>query len=222
MNKHIQNNPELERIIKSGNKEELINYLSSNPKLAELMLNDIANLNKTPSEKYRLDAIDKIYDDKDFIGAIELINTGLELNDKEYEHDWYKLRSQCQIELMNHTDALVDINKAIQSIIQHSPAEYGRICEYIDSRSEIKLLLRDIEGAKKDKLEALNVITTGIQFLRQNSSDDYGTLSAYLYSRSEIKTFLQDFEGAKHDKILSEEYELKFKSLNPDCDDLPF
>lgn len=153
MEHHINNNPELAKIIQSGDKEALIKYLQQNKDLAASMLADLANFSK-PAEKYIRNAIDKIHDDEDFLGAIQIINEGLTLNDKKNEHFLFKLRAECQLELMNYNDALNDINKGIQSLKQNRPDDYYEFSTFLNYRAEIKQLLRDIEGAKQDRLLA--------------------------------------------------------------------
>jgi len=145
----IQNNPELLKIIQSGNKSELIKYLTNNPNLASSLLSDIASLNE-PAKKIKLAAIDKMFDEQDYVGAITIINKGLQLKDKINERFLYSLRSECNIELLNYTDALIDINSAIQSLKQNDGDDYYQFSKFLKDRSEIKKLLNDPIGANQD------------------------------------------------------------------------
>jgi hypothetical protein len=151
MEQIFQNNPELFNIIQSSSKSELIKYLTNNPNLASSILSDIASLDE-PAKKIKQEAIDKMFDEQDYVGAITIINKGLELKDKINERFLYSLRSECNIELLNYTNALTDINSAIQSLKQNDADDYYQFSKFLKDRSEIKKLLNDPFGANQDVL----------------------------------------------------------------------
>lgn len=148
MDQIFQNNPELLKIIQSGNTSELKKILTNYPNLASSIINDIASFDE-PAKKLKLAAIDKMFDEQDYVGAITIINKGLELKDKINERFLYSLRSECNIQLLNYT-ALNDINSAIQSLKQNDSDDYYQFSEFLKNRSEIKKLLNDELGANQD------------------------------------------------------------------------
>lgn len=149
----ITENPELDRIVKSGDKSELHDFLGDNPDLMDSMLEDLAFADE-PAEKYRRKAIDKMFDDKDYTGAIQLINKGLEFDEPETEPFLYELRAECAEKLLNYNDALSDMDKAIESILKNLPDRYYSISDILKKRSKIKQELGDTAGANQDAKKA--------------------------------------------------------------------
>ena len=171
MEQIFQNHPELLKIIESGNKSELIKFLTNNPNLASSILSDIASLDE-PAKKFKLAAIDKMFDEQDYVGAIIIINKGLELKDKINERFLYSLRSECNIKLLNYTDALIDINSAIQSLKQNDVDDYYQFSKFLKDRSEIKKLLNDPLGANQDILLSKEYEKKDIENNPESDEDD--------------------------------------------------
>lgn len=146
-------NQELDRIVKSREKSELHDFLFDNPDLMHSMLTDTVFADR-PAEKYRQKAIDK-FTDKDYTGAIQLINKGLEFDEPETEPFLFKLRAECKGKLsFAQLGALNDMNKAIKSILKNMPDRYFSISDFLEKRGEIKQELGDTLGATQDKKKA--------------------------------------------------------------------
>lgn len=154
----LAENPELDRIVRSGDELALHSFLSDNPDLMDSILENLESTYESAvestyesAEEYRDKAGDKFFDHKDYTGAIQLINKGLEFEDPQIEPYLYSLRAECQEKLLNYNDALKDMDKAIESILRNQPAEYYMINDFLKERAEIKKLLGDKVGASQDK-----------------------------------------------------------------------
>lgn len=145
--------PELARILESGNISELHDFLDDNPDLLDSMVDDFAYADK-PAEKYRRKAIDKMFDDKDYIGTIRLINKGLEFDEPETKPFLYELRADCSRKVLNYDDALSDMDKAIELILKNLPDRYYSISNFFLKRGNIKQELGNTAGANQDAKKA--------------------------------------------------------------------
>jgi len=147
----IADNPEIEGLLlKSGDMSELLDYVAKNKE--DLMYSAVENIAfaNEPAEKYRQRALKKMHPERDFIGAIEIINKGLTFDEAETEPFLYNLRADCQKELLNYQDALQDMNKAIESILRTLPERYCTIHGFFEERALIRELLGDFKGAFQD------------------------------------------------------------------------
>lgn len=159
LRKHLESKKEFKKIVDTGNKVGITDYLNSNQDFADSIAKSIADSydedKNHPAEKYRKLALDKIWDNNpNYQDAIQIINNGLRLNDLITEPFLLALRSECQTKLLHYKDALLDIEKAIEKILQTQPTEYFFITEFYKSSSILKQELGDIQGSVKDKLIA--------------------------------------------------------------------
>jgi hypothetical protein len=215
-------NPELLRILREGNQQKISEYLFENLDTAQSLLSSISRSFKTECNNILDMVLDKIYDEKDFVGAIGLINQGLSLKENDFEVQWFKLRSECNLQLLNYFDAKNDINQAIKNLQDNLPIDYFGLSECYIKLADINILLKNFNEAKTDEHNALEKINLGIQKLLNQEPIDNGELSAYFSSRCLIKERIGDINGANLDRELSESFDKKHKIENPECDDLPF
>ena len=148
MEEHLKNNPDLLRLIESGDKAGIEKYLSGQPNLVAGMLKSISRMDEPPSERLHGDAIDKFYDENDYVGAIDLLNEALTFKNAN-KGALYSFRSDCHIKLLNYIDALNDINKAIQTLDSKNSDDYFYLYDYLEKRAKVKVLLHD-PGAEQD------------------------------------------------------------------------
>jgi hypothetical protein len=146
-------NPELNEIAKSGNEADIQDYLKNNPKLYKQYMEDFAYID-IPSERYRVKAIEKIFMEQDYIGAIELINEGLEIDDTENNPSFYELRADCKVKLLKYKKALKDLNKAYKLIKKLFPHNYLSLGDILNKRAKVKKELGNHSGSSKDKKKA--------------------------------------------------------------------
>ena len=99
-----------------------------------------------PAERYRVKAIKE----KDVNVAIQLINKGLELDEKETTPFLYDERAECYIKLKDYQKALEDVNLALNSLINDT--NYFLFASRIlGTRVKIRRLLNDNIGEAADK-----------------------------------------------------------------------
>ncbi|MDM8162239.1 hypothetical protein QUH73_20665 [Labilibaculum sp. K2S] len=169
-NKMVFTKEESNKGVRTEGNTNLQDILRNNPDLMDSLMNNIASI-ENPAEEYRIKAIDKIYDDKDYIGAIQIINKGLEYKDRETKPFLYHLRAECQLNLQKNKEALIDMNEAIRLITKNLPDRYFTISEFLKERSEIKEKIGDISGAAQDEKIANEYY---IKFEENKSEDDDG------------------------------------------------
>lgn len=146
-------NPEFNHVVNSGDISKIEDFLGDNP---DLIISHMESLMyaDAPAEKYRKKAIEKFYDYKDYTGAIQLINKGLEFDEPETEPYLFSLRSKCAKKLLNYNDSLNDMDKAIESILKNFPEDYFSIGDLLKERGKIKQELGDTAGANQDAKKA--------------------------------------------------------------------
>jgi hypothetical protein len=90
----LTENPEFEKVAKSQDMSGLQDFTRNNSDSVYALMENI-ELSDRPAEKYRRKAIDRMYKEKDYIGAIQLINKGLEFDEPQTEPFLYNLRANC-------------------------------------------------------------------------------------------------------------------------------
>lgn len=157
----MEENPAIYESVKSGNKDDVRNYLDNNPDLLDSFEEALA-FEHEPAEVYRKKAIDKMFDDKDYTGAIHLLDKGLELDDPKTRPFLYQLRAECEKSLLNYNVALKDINSAIGLITifitDGLSKYYSTFGKFLKIRSEIRDKLGDKEGANLDRIKANEIL----------------------------------------------------------------
>lgn len=150
--KFMAENSELAEIVKSGDVSQIRTFLSKNPDLTEAIYME-SEFTDNPAEKYCIKA-EKLFDNKDYLKAIPLINKGLTYDDPKTESSLYYLRADCNKQLMKYNDSLNDMDAAINALLKYSPEDFYLIGLFLEKRSEIKNELGDESGARQDYKKA--------------------------------------------------------------------
>lgn len=140
-------------IMMEGDENQLLGFLDKNDDVTDKMFNALINANN-PGEKYIDQSYSQLHEKKDPVGAIEIINQGLKINDNESESQLYYLRALCQDKLFNFEEALQDVNRSISSELNSSNPNYAYLASRFEQRAELKSKTGNEKGAVQDKLVA--------------------------------------------------------------------
>ncbi len=108
----FDSNPELEKLYKNGKP---IEEILSPDQLRELFTESIDSIN--PGLKYLEKAVEKVYKEKNYYDALLLINKGLSIEPKLVLERYYMIRATCYAKLEFIEEALQDLEKAKELII---------------------------------------------------------------------------------------------------------
>ncbi|MBK9413561.1 MAG: hypothetical protein IPN61_09100 [Bacteroidetes bacterium] len=168
----VNSNLNLKDAVKTGNQKIIEDFLRKNPSILNESVNELIHAD-TPSEVYRLKAIDALYDDHDTLGAIKLLNQGLSYNDKENVPFLYWLRSECFDKLDKSTEALNDISITIDLLNNLLPLQYYKLHNAHTDRSKILSKKGDIVGANIDLEKAQAYLKLDELMSEKKSNDDF-------------------------------------------------
>ncbi len=194
-------------------ENQIIEMLENNPDLFESAMDTLLRT-ENPAYYFQDKAIHKMVDEKDYEGAIPLINNGLDAKDKKLEAKLYQLRAQCKIKTHNEIEGIIDLQTAIISLLNYQPDDTEEISECYSDIFEAYMKLKDFVKAESYINQAIAL-----------SEKDNNLLYKYLFllKRSKLYEELGDISKSTKDLALS----IKFKEeydQNPkhDDDDLPF
>ncbi len=167
----VDSNPDLKAVVETSDQNNIENFLRKNPSVLNESVNELIHAD-TPSEVYRLKAIDALYDDHDTLGAIKLLNQGLSYNDKENIPFLYWLRSECFDKLDKSTEALNDISLTIDLLNNLLPLQYYNLHNAHNDRSKILSKKGDTVGANIDLEKAHAYLKLDESMSEKKSNDD--------------------------------------------------
>jgi len=163
---------------KNNNNEELYNKLLSNNRVfLDLAISKLADLSEEKTS-YDADllfknALDKMYDSKDYINAIDIINKGIDLGDEKSTPDFYRLRSECNTKLNHFHDAMLDINDGINLIRKTDPGDFYKLSDFYEFRSQVNKFMDNNTEAKADLILAEEYKNHDLKTGNNDSEDDY-------------------------------------------------
>jgi hypothetical protein len=145
----IDNSPELMDAIFQNDKNKAKDYFNKNPDFFDGITKKLASYEPF-AKRFLDDAWDNVFDNN-YKNALNLINEGIQFNDKTYNPHLYELKSTCLLGINQPAKALDSINQAIDLLIQ-DPFDFDEnIGTFLRKRSSIKKELKDSEGSKNDE-----------------------------------------------------------------------
>ncbi|NQU84295.1 MAG: hypothetical protein HQ541_00910 [Mariniphaga sp.] len=151
MSKEIENrsNKTLNHITKAD-IDEYNNRLHFNGnKLREI----IGNLHLITNAKEKVDMSNKLINEDNFQSAIKIISEGILLHDFVHSSTLYYLKAKCNLKLSNYSEALRDINFAINCNLL-STYDNNNLSEYFKVKARINESLGLIKEATIDKINS--------------------------------------------------------------------